>query len=164
MSASSAALRAIRVSSLPTDTMEGAEEELKRMSFQECMELSRLAADGSSSKVQRFVSRQPAWKPGGEKVWGKLRKIDPPHTSGNREKNVDAKGRRTFGPGAFGGHVYAQAPLAAARVVQEEDQSTPEGNKLAIHVSHLLGCDICPLNDGPLTAFSPYKASSPTPD
>jgi hypothetical protein len=149
MSPSAAALRIIRASSPPTDIMEGIEEELKRMSFQECMELSRLPADGSS-KVQRFVSRQPAWKPGGEKVWGKLRKVDPRHTSGNSEKNVDPMGRRTFGPGAFGGHVYAQAPLAAARVVQEEDQSTPECNKLAIHVSCVVSSAAIyvPSNDG----------------
>lgn len=100
-------------------------KDLKRLDFQEYMSLNRLPPDASNPSVQKFVSRRPAWKPGNDLPWGKVKvKRDP-------------SGTRTFGPGAFGGHVYAQAPLAAARVVEQEDENTPVSGKLGIHVSAL---------------------------
>lgn len=113
------------------------------------MALSRLPDDtltsGSSSSssttgevVQRFLSQSPAWKPGQELPWG-----SPQFQKSNRG--------RTFGPGAFGGHVYAQAPLAAARVVEEEEEKEKEKleaangavkRKLGIHVSLRMSFDM----------------------
>lgn len=95
--------------------------DLHRFSVQECLELTPLPSHDEKPPVHRFMSRQPAWKPGNELPWGKV-KHNP-------------KKSRTFGPGAFGGHVYAQAPLAAAKVVEKEDQAASVKGKLAIHVS-----------------------------
>lgn len=94
--------------------------DLHRFSVQECMELTSLPSHDENPKAHRFMSRQPAWKPGNELPWGKVKR-DPTKS-------------RTFGPGAFGGHVYAQAPLAAARVVEKEDETASVKGKLAIHV------------------------------
>lgn len=82
-----------------------------------------LSSDRPDLPVQRFISCQPAWKPG-EGMSGSILNGEP-----------DASGRRTFGPGAFGGHVYAQAPLAAARVVEREDRDKPIRERRGIHVS-----------------------------
>jgi hypothetical protein len=46
------------------------------------------------------------------------------------------KGHMTdFPPNAYGGHVYAQAPYAAAKAVEEEEASGKGAGKLGIHVS-----------------------------
>ena len=102
--------------------MESSETEtFTRLSFQECMELKKLPKDDKNPSVQRFQSCRPAWKPGNDLPWGKVR----PQPPTNKQR----------GPAAFGGHVFAQAPLAAARAVEEEDSQTPVHSKLAIHVS-----------------------------
>ncbi|KAI9159047.1 Acyl-CoA thioesterase 2 [Paramyrothecium foliicola] len=94
-----------------------------RLGFQETMALTRLPDDKSPSGdiMQKFISHTPAWKPGGELPWESL--------------NIPASlGRKSLGPGAFGGHVYAQAPLAAAKVVEEEDQiANADDGKRSIH-------------------------------
>jgi hypothetical protein len=93
--------------------------EFRRNDLYEALKLSRLPDKQNSSQDggKRFMSRTPAWRPGDELPW-KRTKDDFPR-------------------GAFGGHVYAQAPLAAARAV-EEDEKEAGGNgngKLGIHVS-----------------------------
>lgn len=95
--------------------------DLHRFSVQECFDLAPLPANEAFPSVQRYMSRRPAWKPGNELPWGKIKR--------------DPTKPRNFGPGAFGGHVYAQAPLAAARVVEKEDESAAAKGKLTIHVS-----------------------------
>ena len=89
------------------------------------MALTRLPDEKNPSGgvVQKFISQTPSWKPGQELPWESL--------------NMPAElGRKSLGPGAFGGHVYAQAPLAAARVVEEEDGvASAVNNKRSIHVS-----------------------------
>lgn len=102
-----------------------------RRGFQEAMAITPLPAadDAQSRSLKRFISRQPAWKPGGELPWDAL------------FSGLDGPRPRHSGPGVFGGHVYAQAPLAAARAVEEEDKSSesnggPRGT-LGIHVSSL---------------------------
>lgn len=96
----------------------------KRMSFQECMELARIPSteddDKKQNSIQRFQSRQPAWKPGQDLVWGEI----PPQPSRAGKP----------GPAAYGGHVYAQAALAAARAVEAEERDKPADKRLAIHV------------------------------
>ncbi|KAJ4854388.1 thioesterase-like superfamily domain-containing protein [Trichoderma breve] len=98
---------------------------IKRNDLYEALRLSRLPdqQNGSQDPVKRFVSRTPAWRPGNELPWGS---IDP---EGYKKGNtVD------FNPAAFGGHVFAQAPLAAARAVEEEENGNGNDNdKLGIH-------------------------------
>ena len=118
----------------------------ERKSVQEYLALNRIPPDANNPSVQKFVSCHPAWKPGQELPWGKIR------------PKRDASGRRSFGPGAFGGHVYAQAPLAAARVVEEEDKDMPINSKRGIHVRCPLSM-IPPFSDSALTYPSPYKES-----
>ncbi|PHH75117.1 hypothetical protein CDD82_4594 [Ophiocordyceps australis] len=101
-----------------------------RLSFQDALALTEISAgaDLQGRSVKRFVSRRPAWKPGGELPWDLLFK--------------DLKGPKPMhqGPGVFGGVVYAQAPLAAARAIEAEDiaetgadtDKKPRG-KLGIH-------------------------------
>lgn len=123
-----------------------------RNGFYEAMKISRIpdGQNGSQDVVKRFTSHAPAWKPGAELPWSS---INPKaYEKGNM---VD------FPPAAFGGHVYAQAPLAAARAVEEEDQGASNGTgKLGIHVS------LCSLGERErvvkLTHFwaSPSKAFS----
>ncbi|KAK7427235.1 hypothetical protein QQZ08_006171 [Neonectria magnoliae] len=96
-------------------------KEWKRMSFQEAMELERLPDDalGAQKPVARFMNRQPPWRPGAELPWESI--------------GVSAA---KISRGAFGGVVYAMAPLAAARVVEDEDgESGNNGkeNRRAIH-------------------------------
>lgn len=98
-----------------------------RLSFQENMELTWLPGSGNSP--QRLVSTMPAWKPGKGLPWAEI------DAASGRNRNRDPSKPRTFGPGAFGGHVYAQAPFAAAKVVEKADRETPVGNKLGLHVS-----------------------------
>lgn len=86
-----------------------------RKSFQEAMELTRLPA--SDTPTTRFMSRQPAWRTGGELA------------------AVASRQMPELGLAAFGGCVYAQAPLAAARVVEEEDRATLDLPRRYIHVS-----------------------------
>ncbi|RDA88170.1 hypothetical protein CP532_6834 [Ophiocordyceps camponoti-leonardi (nom. inval.)] len=88
----------------------------RRLGFQEAMAMTALPS-ASGSSARRFVSRRPAWKPGNELPWDSLFKnLDGPPVP------------RHSSAGAYGGHVYAQAPLAAARVVEDEGRG-----KLGIH-------------------------------
>lgn len=98
------------------------EKEWYRMSFQENMELAWIPK-GPNDTTQKFIAKQPAWKPGKGMPWGEMR------------RETDPTKPRNFGPGAFGGHVYCQAPLAAARVVEKGDEEKPGVGKLGIHVS-----------------------------
>ncbi|PFH57726.1 hypothetical protein XA68_14654 [Ophiocordyceps unilateralis] len=93
-----------------------------RLGFQEAMAMTPLPAADSS--VRRYVSRQPAWKPGGELPWEAL------------FKNLDGPVPRHSGAGAYGGHVFAQAPLAAARAVEGEYGGDVGPGKLGIHTIH----------------------------
>ncbi|KAF7563674.1 hypothetical protein G7046_g429 [Stylonectria norvegica] len=83
-------------------------KEWTRLSFQEAMELVRLSDETSASKppVQKFMSRQPAWVPGKELPW----------------TSEHANQVRKLTRGVYGGVVYTQAPLAAARIVEQEDR------------------------------------------
>ncbi|KAK7210615.1 hypothetical protein V2G26_017793 [Clonostachys chloroleuca] len=95
--------------------------EHNRLSYQESMELLWLD-EGAKSGKQTMMSRQPAWYPGKDAPWESMR--------GSSDE------KKFFGRGAFGGHVYAQAPLAAARVVEKEDAQTPAKDRLGIHSIH----------------------------
>ncbi|EHK20620.1 uncharacterized protein TRIVIDRAFT_48947 [Trichoderma virens Gv29-8] len=97
---------------------------LPRNGVYEALRLSRLPDSQSDSQdgTKRFISRTPAWRPGGELPWEKV--------------NAEAYKKGTmvdFPPGAFGGHVFAQAPLAAARAVEEDDAGGNGNGKLGIH-------------------------------
>ncbi|KAM4062668.1 thioesterase-like superfamily protein [Hirsutella rhossiliensis] len=93
--------------------------EWPRMAFDEAMAMTPLPP---AAHVKRFISRQPAWKPGAQLPWDAV------------FRNVDGPRPRFMGAGAFGGHVYAQAPLAAARALEQEGSSNVEAEgKLGIH-------------------------------
>lgn len=98
----------------------------KRLVFQQAFDLTKLSdenprAPGSPLTVTKFMSRQPAWSPGGELVWGPL--------SGRAPLS------KASSPRAFGGHAYAQASLAAARVMEAEDVRNKSRGRKSIHVS-----------------------------
>ncbi|PTB66163.1 Thioesterase/thiol ester dehydrase-isomerase [Trichoderma citrinoviride] len=88
----------------PTSTL----RKPQRLGFLEAMEMSRLPSDDSSPATQRFMSHRPAWQPGAELPW------DRPDVS------EEAASFRNFK--AYGGHVYIQAPLAAARIVEAKEE------------------------------------------
>ncbi|POR38569.1 Uncharacterized protein TPAR_01226 [Tolypocladium paradoxum] len=101
--------------------------EFPRRGFQEAMTITPLPAadDAQGRSLKRFISQQPAWKPGHELPWDAL------------FSGLDGPRPRHSGPGVFGGHVYAQAPLAAARAVEEEDKhSEPNGRLLGMFGIH----------------------------
>ena len=88
------------------------------------MELSRLpdAVSESGTTVQQFMSRQPAWVVGNELPWESI-----------------GLGEKKLTKGAYGGVVYTQAPLAASRVVEQEDkesENADENSRRGIHVSY----------------------------
>jgi hypothetical protein len=94
-------------------------KEWKRLSFQEALELVRLPNETAAKQLnQQFMSRQPAWTPGQELPWDAVG-ITPPKIT----------------RGAYGAVVYAQAALAATRVVEQEDNNKHKENKRGIHVS-----------------------------
>lgn len=98
-------------------------KDYKRLTFQEALELVPLTDKTSKSQTEarKFMSRQPAWVPGNELPW---------ETVGSDSRKLTR--------GAYGGVVYAQAPLAAARVVEREDRESGDaenGMKRGIHVS-----------------------------
>ncbi|TFA97982.1 hypothetical protein CCMA1212_010215 [Trichoderma ghanense] len=92
-----------------------------RLGFLEAMEMSRLPDDGSNT--HRFMSHQPAWQPGAELPW------DGP--------DVPQEAKAFYNSKAYGGHVYVQAPLAAARVVEAEEAANKShsnnGCRFGIH-------------------------------
>ncbi|KAH7262464.1 thioesterase-like superfamily-domain-containing protein [Fusarium tricinctum] len=95
-------------------------KEWKRLSFQEALELIRLPDETATQQpIQKFISRQPAWTPGQELPWNAVG-ITPPKIT----------------RGAYGAVVYAQAALAATRVVEQEDGSKHKENKRGIHSIH----------------------------
>ncbi|KAL7935811.1 thioesterase-like superfamily domain-containing protein [Trichoderma chlorosporum] len=96
---------------------------IKRNDLSEALKLSRLPDDksGSQDGPKRFISRTPAWRPGGELPWASINS-----SRAYQEGNVV-----DYRP-AFGGHVFAQAPLAAARAVEEDENGNGSG-KLGIH-------------------------------
>jgi hypothetical protein len=86
--------------------------EWPRMGFEEFMELIRIPehVHEQGPGVKRFMSRQPAWMAGNELPWDELfQKL-----KGSRPRHK--------GLGVFGGCVYSQAPLAAARAIEEEER------------------------------------------
>ena len=100
----------------------------KPQSFQEALELLALPPTGD---VRRYIGVRSAWMPG----------IDLPLTA---ETVGPGKPLRGTPVAAYGGHVYAQAGLAACRLV-EEDESDHQANggtlardkKLGLHVSNI---------------------------
>lgn len=102
------------------------QKEWQRLSFQEAFELIPLPDETSPSQpARRFMSRQPAWAPGGELPW---------HTLGVEHKQLSK--------GAYGAVVYAQAPYAAAKVIEREDEEGRRGGKgkYGIHVGFVCRC------------------------
>ncbi|KAK2605879.1 hypothetical protein QQS21_003719 [Conoideocrella luteorostrata] len=95
--------------------------EWPRMGFNEFMELVHIPEEvcKRGQEVKCFMSRQPAWIPGNELPWKVL-----------FENLKKPPRRRHTGLGVFGGCVYAQASLAAARAVEEEErqQAAASGN------------------------------------
>ncbi len=102
-----------------------------RRSIEEALELRRLPNHTSTpttiTTTQRFMSCQPAWSVGNE--------LPRFSSTGSGTTKLDV----SIGRGAFGGCVYALAPLAAARVVEKEDELTasPGQGKRSIHVRTL---------------------------
>ncbi|OPB39156.1 hypothetical protein A0O28_0048620 [Trichoderma guizhouense] len=95
-----------------------------RLGFLENMEMVRLAGNGDSDDTHHFMSRQPAWQPGAQLPWEKADDI-------SRHKTAVY-----FTTRAYGGHVYIQAPLAAVKVVESEDETAkgaPNTGKFGIH-------------------------------
>lgn len=94
-----------------TPTVGGDED--KRLSFQEQLELVKLPREG---QAHRYISTRSAYLPGSDFAKGK--ELPSFHTA------------------AFGGHVYAQAGLAAYRAWREteEEKGVPEHARLDIHV------------------------------
>ncbi|KHO01233.1 uncharacterized protein MAM_00234 [Metarhizium album ARSEF 1941] len=86
--------------------------EWPRMDFDAFMELVQVPSETHrhGAGVKRYMSRQPAWMPGSELPWDAVL------------QNWKGPRPRHSGPGVFGGCVYAQAPLAAARAVEEEER------------------------------------------
>ncbi|KAL7943363.1 thioesterase-like superfamily domain-containing protein [Trichoderma barbatum] len=91
-----------------------------RLGFLEAMEMIKLAGDDNSSDTYQFMSRRPAWQPGVELPWG---------SEDNSKHNVASY----FNKRAYGGNVYIQAPLTAARVVEDDDGSSNGGGKFGLH-------------------------------
>lgn len=104
--------------------------EWPRMDFQDFMELVQVPENIHSQGpgVKRYMSRQPAWMAGNELPWDEL------------FRNLKGPRPRHSGLGVFGGCVYAQAPLAAARAIEEEERRQTAATGLVkpvpgIHVS-----------------------------
>lgn len=108
--------------SLDHETMTAASPNaLRRLPFDESMQLSRLPSENGSNA--RYMSRFPNWK-------------------SMREYKGAELINKLAGPGTFGGVVYGQAPLAAARDIEHSEGPEAAGKgKLGIHVSPGL-CDV----------------------
>lgn len=95
-------------------------EKFARLSFQQAMELTRLPdrESGTGSVMLRFMNRQPPWATGNALPWEASAIPRPPLTKV-----------------AFGGVVYAQAPLAAARAIASRaDYNSDKDRAFGIHV------------------------------
>lgn len=91
---------------------------LRRLPFDESMQVSRLPSENGSNA--RYMSRYPNWK-------------------SMREYKGAELVNKLAGPGTFGGVVYGQAPLAAARDIEHSEGPEAAGKgKLGIHVSSRL--------------------------
>ncbi|PTB75559.1 Thioesterase/thiol ester dehydrase-isomerase [Trichoderma longibrachiatum ATCC 18648] len=102
----------------------GGSAKAPRLGFLEAMEMSRLPDnnnDSNSRDTHRFMSQRPAWQPGAELPWNR--------------PDVPPKARSFHNSKAYGGHVYIQAPLAAARVVEANGTTRDANNgvKFGIH-------------------------------
>ncbi|KKO97974.1 hypothetical protein THAR02_09923 [Trichoderma harzianum] len=93
-----------------------------RLGFLENMEMVRLAGNGGSDDTHQFMSRQPAWQPGAQLPWEEADDI-------SRHKTAVY-----FTTRAYGGHVYIQAPLAAVKVVESEDE-TARGHQIRANLT-----------------------------
>ena len=96
-----------------------------RMSFAEAMAFVPLSDSDHGAK--RLMAQQAAWFPGKGLSW-------------EGESIVGlAQRRKGKGVTAAGIHVFAQAPLAAARMVEQEERETgATAAKIGIHVSESL--------------------------
>ncbi|EEU42664.1 uncharacterized protein NECHADRAFT_95805 [Fusarium vanettenii 77-13-4] len=97
-------------------------EKCPRLSFQQAMELTRLPnrESGTGSVMLRFMNRQPPWATGDAIPWEASGIPRPPGTKV-----------------AFGGVVYAQAPLAAARAIESRaDSNSDKDRAFGIHSIH----------------------------
>lgn len=93
-------------------TMASSDQPLRRLTFQEAMELAPLSNIANSSR--RFMSRRGAWLPGSD--------LEDLRDSTGPEAQFRAH------DAAFGGHVYSQSVLAICRMIGREtkrqDQNT----------------------------------------
>ena len=115
----------------------GASGKFPRLGFVENMEISRLAGGGDSNDTHQFMSHRPAWQPGAQLPW------DTVDTSRHETATY-------FVTRACGGHVYVQAPLAAARVIEDDDNAAkevPNRGKFGIHVSTSFALEGCKSKD-----------------
>lgn len=100
-------------------------ESRDRLSFQRALELVEvnLKQNEHRSGPRRFFSRRPSWKPGHELPWESV--LGP-----------QGKAAVNRAPGAYGGFVFAQASLAASRLVSQRDQwSLAREKRQGIHAS-----------------------------
>lgn len=106
----------------------------------EAFELSRVPG----STVQ-YASRYPAWRPGADL---------PP---GVEEQPTKTRTKKSTTTGVFGGVVYAQAPLAAARAIESEEKQSHAAQKgyMGIHVRKY-----CHQNSRDTNIVSLYKVYS----
>ncbi|QBZ62025.1 hypothetical protein PoMZ_10899 [Pyricularia oryzae] len=100
-----------------------------RLSFQEIMELTELPVDAEAAQrgvVRRFMSRRPAWLPGSD-----IERIEELCGEGKPFWHAPLA--------SFGGHVYAQSGMAAARVVDAEEKAGPSDERQrrrGVHTVH----------------------------
>lgn len=82
----------------------------------------------SSGSAVQYTSRHPAWRP----------RVDLP--PGVPEQPTKTKTNQKTAPGVFGGLVYGQAPLAAARAVEFEEKQSGQDKQgyMGIHVRAFL--------------------------
>lgn len=107
-----------------------------RLTFQENMKLLALPDRSFEGRVvKRYMSQRAAWVPGS----------DLPRPKDNQEEGTSAPNGRRFRYGnfAYGGHVYAQAGMAASRAF-DEMQRAESGNggrrkEFGIHVGGFSG-------------------------
>lgn len=117
-----------------------------RLSFQEIMELTELPVDAEAAQrgvVRRFMSRRPAWLPGSD-----IERIEELCGEGKPFWHAPLA--------SFGGHVYAQSGMAAARVVDAEEKAGPSDERQrrrGVHVS------ACCCYGGPPSSSSPSSSS-----
>ncbi|KAL0931525.1 acylthioesterase [Colletotrichum truncatum] len=99
---------------------------MSKLLFQNVMALAPLPTISSQTTtngtVKRYMSLWPAWVPGSELVGG------------------EGRGSKADPRPAYGGHVYAQAPLAACRAIQEEESAGSESQTGGFGLHSIQGC------------------------